>query len=162
MLDYIYIFLVTLRVDESHMMDASVKNRRIAKGEPPFRDIAIRASGSLYTLAEAVIDSFNFDFDHCFGFFSTDFKFPFYYDAERQYELFTDIPDVEPTGAGSVKQTAINEVWQKRDDVMVMLFDYGDMWWFTVKLLAIEQLKKRKKYPYVVKKQGVSPQQYGY
>lgn len=156
------IFRAALRVDESHKMDASAKNRRIAKGEPPLRDIAIRASGSLYTLAEAVIDSFNFDFDHCFGFFSTDFKYPFYHDAKRRYELFTDIPDVEPTGADSVEKTAIGEVWQKKGDTMVMLFDYGDEWWFTVKLLAIEQLKRRKKYPYVVKKKGVSPRQYGY
>jgi len=144
------------------MMDGSAKNRRIAKSKPPWREITFKSSGSLYNLAEAVIDSFNFDFDHCFGFFSTDFKFPFNYDAKRQYELFTDIPDVEPTGAGSVKRTAINEVWQKKGDTMAMLFDYGDMWWFIVRLLAIEQSKKGKKYPYVVKKRGVSPQQYGY
>lgn len=158
--DHIYIFRVTILMDESPMMDASAKNKRIAKGKPPWRDIAIKPSASLYSLAEAVINSFNFDFDHCFGFFSADFKYPFYHDAKRQYELFTDIPDVEPTGAGSVEKTVIGKVWRKKGDKMIMLFDYGDMWWFTVCLQDIGQLKRGKKYPYAVKKESMSPQQY--
>lgn len=160
--DMIYLFRVAVKVDESPMMDASTKKRCMAKGKSPWRDIAIKPSSSLYALAESIIDSFKFDFDHCFGFFSTDFKYPFYHDAKRQYELFADIPDVEPTGADSVEKTAIDQVWQKQGDKMVMLFDYGDMWWFTIELMSIEESKKGKRYPYVLRKEGASPQQYGY
>lgn len=158
----IYLLRVVVQVDESPMMHASTKNRRVAKGKSPWRDIAMESSSSLYALAESIIDSFKFDFDHCFGFFSTDFKYPFYHDAKQQYELFTDIPDVEPTGAGSVEKTAISKLWQGQGDRMIMLFDYGDMWWFTVELKNIEKTRKNKRYPYVIKKEGISPQQYGY
>lgn len=158
----IYVFRVAIRTDESPMMDASTRNRRIAKSTAPWREVAIKPSASLYSLAEAIISSFGFDFDHCFGFFSTDFKYPFYHDAKRQYDLFADIPDVEPTGAGSVEKTVINQVWQKQGDRMMMLFDYGDMWWFTVELKSIEESKEGKRYPYVMRKEGASPQQYGY
>ena len=35
-----------------------------------YRDIEIEGSKSLYKLAEAIVTAFDFDFDHCFGFYS--------------------------------------------------------------------------------------------
>ena len=35
-----------------------------------FREIALLETQTLYNFAEAIIDSFDFDFDHCFGFFN--------------------------------------------------------------------------------------------
>jgi hypothetical protein len=35
-----------------------------------YRDIEIEASKSLYSLAEAIVAAFGFDFDHAFGFYS--------------------------------------------------------------------------------------------
>jgi len=32
------------------------------------RELALAENQTLYTLAEAIVDSFDFDFDHCFGF----------------------------------------------------------------------------------------------
>jgi hypothetical protein len=54
----------------------------------PYRTIALPQNASLYELAEAIIDAFNFDFDHAFGFYDN-LKNP--YNSTTGYELFTDI-----------------------------------------------------------------------
>ncbi len=43
---------------------------RAALGKSIYRDIEIEASKSLYRLAEAVVEAFDFCFDHAFGFYS--------------------------------------------------------------------------------------------
>ena len=35
------------------------------------REIEILENASLYKLAEAVVDAYDFNFDHCFGFYDT-------------------------------------------------------------------------------------------
>jgi len=128
------------------------------------RTIEIPEAFSLYRLAEAVIGAFGFDFDHAFGFFDSDQGTGHIFAAERKYDLFTDMieqgQDIEPTGAGSVKKTMVSEVWQKPGDRMVMLFDYGDDWRFTVLLKARGVEDKKKKYPAVLEKTGRAPKQY--
>lgn len=91
------------------------------------REIEIPENTNPYKLAEAIVDAYNFDFDHCFGFFSKIAESR-YFDSERKYELFTDLENegIEPTGAGSVKKTKIREVWHNIGDKMLFLFDYGD------------------------------------
>src|SRR6266481_355546 len=128
------------------------------------RTIEIPEAFSLYRLAEAVIGAFGFDFDHAFGFFDSDQGSGHIFAAERKYDLFTDMieqgQDIEPTGAGSVKKTMVSEVWQKQGDRMVMLFDYGDDWRFTVLVKAEGVWDKKKKYPAVLEKTGRAPKQY--
>lgn len=123
------------------------------------REIEVLESFNLYKLAEAIINTYDFDFDHRFGFFSkiTD---GFCFDSERKYELFSDMPDVEQTGAGSVEKTKIGEVWKKPGDKMLMLFDYGDDWRFVVELVGFGEKQPKIKYPHLFKKVGVAPPQY--
>jgi hypothetical protein len=54
-----------------------------------YRDIELVEAGTLSKLAEAVVISFGFDFDHAFGFYSK-LKGHFY-DSPRRFELFVDI-----------------------------------------------------------------------
>lgn len=124
------------------------------------RDIEIKEGASLYKMAEAIIGAYDFDFDHCFGFFSTIGER--YFDSERKYELFADLEDegIEPTGAGSVKKTKISEVWKNIGDKMLFLFDYGDNWLFIVELADFGVVKPKTKYPRVIKKLGKAPEQY--
>ena len=68
--------------------------------------------------------------------------------------------DIEPTGAESVKKTKISDVWQKVGDKMLFLFDYGDNWLFVVEFVEFGKKEVRKKYPYLMQKIGVSPEQY--
>jgi len=123
------------------------------------RTIEILGEASLYKLAEAIVGAYDFDFDHCFGFYSN-IKSDFYHDSEKQYELFADLDDVEPTEAGSVKKTKISSVWQKKGDKMMFLFDYGDGWRFLVEFDGFGKKESDSKYPRIIEKIGKAPEQY--
>ncbi|MBI4050768.1 MAG: hypothetical protein HY396_02215 [Candidatus Doudnabacteria bacterium] len=125
------------------------------------REIEVPENFSLYKLAEAVIGSYDFDFNHAFGFFSN-ISESRYFDSERKYELFADMQNegIEPTGAGSVEKTKISKVWKSIGDKMLFLFDYGDNWLFVVELIGFGKKEDKAKYPRVVKKVGKAPEQY--
>ena len=127
------------------------------------RKIEIPENVSLYKLAKAIVSAYNFNFDHCFGFFSKIDAWK-YFDSPRKYELFTDLIEegepLEPTGAGSVKKTKISEVWQSIGDKMMFLFDYGDNWHFLVELINFGKKELKQKYPRILKKVRKAPKQY--
>ena len=54
-----------------------------------YRDIEIDSGKSLYDLAEGIVEAFDFDLDHAFGFYNklTDY----YLDSPSKYELFADL-----------------------------------------------------------------------
>ncbi|MDQ3459386.1 MAG: plasmid pRiA4b ORF-3 family protein [Deinococcota bacterium] len=58
----------------------------------PYRVLAVPGDMSLYDLALAINGSFDFDFDHAFGFFDN-LKNP--YHARERYELFVDMDEEE-------------------------------------------------------------------
>lgn len=123
-----------------------------------WREIAILGRDSLYNFGEAIVKSFNFFFDHCFGFYSN--LKEQYHDSERQYELFADLPDVEPTPAGSVKKTKVSTVFEKVGGKMMFLFDYGDGWRFLVELEEMKNPEMGKSYPILLSGTGDPPEQY--
>ena len=127
------------------------------------REIEVPENTSLYKLAEAIIGSYNFYLDHCFGFFSKIAEWG-YCDSDEQYELFTDLieegEDLEPTNSGSVKKTKVRDVWRNVGDKMLFLFDYGDGWKFVVELKGLGERVTGGKYPRVIKKTGRAPKQY--
>jgi len=133
------------------------------RGPEISREIEIPENTNLYKLAEAIVDAYNFNFDHCFGFFSK-ISESRYFDSEKKYELFTDLreegKDIESTGAGSVKKTKVKEVWQNIGDKMMFLFDYGDDWQFLVELMNFGIKTAKQKYPHILKKIGRVPKQY--
>jgi hypothetical protein len=77
---------------------------RASLGPKIHRDIEIAGTSSLYTLAQAIVRSFDFDFDHAFGFYSK-LKGNIY-DSPVRYELFVDIGEGEGD-ARSVKRTRV-------------------------------------------------------
>lgn len=126
------------------------------------REIKVPGKMNLYKFAEAIINAYDFDFDHAFGFFSkitTNWQLS---ESDKMYELFADLEDegIEPTGAGSVKKTKIGKVWENIGDKMMFLFDYGDDWRWIVTLKGFGEAEKSVKYPRVIKKIGKSPKQY--
>jgi len=123
-----------------------------------FRELALLETQTLYNFAEAIIDSFDFDFDHCFGFFN---NVKNWYRAERQYELFKDVGEECKPGTKSVKKTKLREAFFE-DKKMLFLFDYGDEWKFIVELVREEKsaFAANKKYPLLLQKIGSSPEQY--
>ena len=62
--------------------------------EDCYREIEIPGGRSLYALAEAIVDAFDFDFDHAFGFYSA--LGENYHDSEVSYELFVDMGETDP------------------------------------------------------------------
>lgn len=125
--------------------------------EKPFREIAVLSSHSLSTLARAIVTSFGFDFDHCYGFYD-DLKDP--YESKEMYELFTDIPEDPTPGALGVTHVKIAKAFDRIGKKMLFLFDYGDNWHFIVELIDISPFEKKAKYPRILKKVGQAPEQY--
>jgi hypothetical protein len=130
-----------------------------------YRDIEIPGNQSLYRLAEAIVASFDFDFDHAFGFYS-DLGWD-YYDSSVRYELFTDMEmaggwvrlDDQPK-AGSVKRTKIAQALGEPGRKMQFVFDYGDDWRFEIEVKDFGAKAKGVKYPRILAAKGTSPEQY--
>jgi hypothetical protein len=123
-----------------------------------YRDIEIASSASLYALAQAIVASFKFDFDHPFGFYSG--KTPrTLMQQQPKYELFADMDDMD-SDALSVEQTEVATAFPKPGHRMTFLFDYGDEWLFQVTLTGTGQKTPRMRYPKVLATQGKAPEQY--
>lgn len=123
------------------------------------RKIQIAETKSLYNFAKVITQSFDFYFDHCFGFYSN-FERP--QNSEKAYELFYDLDDVEPPAphVKSVKRTKIQQVFKQPGDKMLFLFDYGDGWQFTVELEEIKQADKWDLKSVILESVGKAPVQY--
>jgi len=128
----------------------------------PYRVLAIPEGFTLYQFAEAIIESFNFDFDHMFGFYNNLTR---YQQSTEGYELFADDPDPRYNFDGpdfpGVKKTKVNAVFTAIGKKMLFLFDYGDQWYFRVEHIGIEPAKRGKPYPDCVKSVGKARPQYG-
>jgi hypothetical protein len=122
-----------------------------------YRDIEIAGTGSLYTLAQAIVRSFDFDFDHAFGFYSK-LKGNIY-DSPVRYELFVDIGEGEGD-ARSVKRTRIIKAFPSVGTKMRFLFDYGDEWEFLVELVERKPKEPKVKLPRLLISAGKAPAQY--
>jgi hypothetical protein len=121
----------------------------------PFRVLAIPEKFTLYKLAKAIIASFDFDFDHPFGFYDNIKKWTH---SDEGYELFADIG--EESEYSGVKKTKINKVFNQVGKKMLFVFDYGDEWHFIIELKGIELPKKGIRYPFIVESVGEAPPQY--
>ena len=122
-----------------------------------YRDIEIASTSSLYTLAQAIVRSFDFDFDHAFGFYSK-LKGNIY-DSPVRYELFVDIGEGEGD-ARSVKRTRVAAAFPSVGAKMRFLFDYGDEWVFLVELDGRKPKEPKVRLPRLLLAAGKAPAQY--
>ncbi len=136
------------------VLETDFKGREDKK---PERGIALLENQTLSTLARMIVKSFGFYFDHCYGFYDN-LENP--YHSKEMYELFTDIPEDPTPGALGVEHIRVSRVFNKIGKKLLFLFDYGDNWWFTVKLIGLESSKENIKYPKVLKSIGKAPEQY--
>jgi hypothetical protein len=121
----------------------------------PYRIIAVPSNLSLYKFANIILENFDFDFDHCFGFFD---NLKNIYDSVEGYELFKDIG--EETEFQSVKKTKIDKVFNNRGKIMCFMFDYGDDWRFIVEYEKDESVPDIKNFPKLIESKGNAPEQY--
>ncbi|MBL7159296.1 hypothetical protein ISS85_02390 [Candidatus Microgenomates bacterium] len=144
-------------------MKTYIFNTSLLENQKISRKIEIPENINLYQLAKTIVKAYEFNFDHCFGFFNKISPYR-YFDSERKYELFTDLieegENIESTGAGSVKKTRVSDVWKNPKEKMMFLFDYGDNWHFLIELAGFGEKDAKKKYPRILKKTGKAPEQY--
>jgi hypothetical protein len=122
-----------------------------------YRAIEIAGTSSLYELAQAIVRSFDFDFDHAFGFYNK-LKGNIY-DSSVRYELFVDMGESEGQ-AKSVKRTRVGDAFPSVGTKMRLLFDYGDEWHFLVELVERKPKEPKVKLPRLLISAGQAPAQY--
>lgn len=150
---------VKLDVQESPMMEMG-NNKKIARSKKaPLREVQMLGNQNLYQFAEAIIDAFGFDFDHCFGFFDN-YQSRFLGDSKEAYELFVDIGEDPPEGSKAVKTARIKDVFDTLGGKMLFYFDYGDGWRFIVTYKETMPANARVKYPQLGRFIGKNPEQY--
>jgi len=134
--------------------------------ESPYRIIAVRPDMSLYELGIAVLDAFDFDDDHLFG---------FYDNVKRHYsskvcfehpELFQQAQEEGWGGFGNNKQVynmdehCVSDIFIRKGKKWLMLFDYGDQWHFLLSFDDRATLKEGMELPQVIKSEYDAPEQY--
>lgn len=117
-------------------------------------NLVITGEWSLYELAEYLIKTVGFDFDHCFQ-FCDNLKNP--YRSKERYTLFADIG--EGQGEPGVHGTLVSDVFRARKR-MVFHFDYGDDWFFTLTCTGVKDTEAKRRSRKVVSRHGTPPQQY--
>ncbi len=142
----LYIFNVWLYGDEH-----CTKEKRI------IRKIQIVPTKTLYNFAKVITQAFDFEFDHCFGFYD---QLKDHRNCRKAFELFVDIGEEGRPGAKGVKKTKISQAFDTVGEKLIMLFDYGDGWQFNVELLEICNNTKGDLKPKVLESIGEAPMQY--
>jgi hypothetical protein len=123
-----------------------------------YREIEIESQRSLSALAKAIVEAFDFDFDHAFGFYPK-LTGQDVMRSQPKYELFADM---EGEGdAKSVKKTRVASVFPDLGHKMLFLYDYGDDWRFVVEVIGLGQWVETTRYPKVLEAVGKAPEQYG-
>ncbi len=127
-------------------------------GKKPWRKIAIHGDYSLYTLAKTIVRSFDFCFDHCFGFYDNlrDWtKSRSCYDVldDLEIRLFDDESELRP----GVKNVRVREVFKETGQKMLLIFNYRDEWQFIVKLEEIKNAENMNGSPELLGSYGNVP-----
>ena len=117
-------------------------------------DFVLGGKFSLYELAEFIIGTIGFHFDHAFE-FCDDLKNP--YKSKERYTLFADIGEGE--GEPGVKKTQVADVF-RRGRQMVFHFDYGDDWMFLLTCTEVKESAAKRRFKKVLSTKGNPPVQY--
>jgi len=120
--------------------------------------VEIGSDHLLHTLAQLLISSIGFDFDHAFGFFDN-LSNP--YKSTKSYTIFADMGDGDSIDAGElpVSGATVGQVFSKGTK-MAFLFDYGDGWHFLITCKKVEEKQGDAGEPKVVSIEGKPPIQY--
>ncbi len=120
-----------------------------------YRVISIPTSYKLDKLALAVLDSFDFEMDHMYGFYDN------LNNWSRSEEFYIMEEDDAYDFTGYVTKTTIGEAFEVPKKKMLFLFDYGDEWRFSIELQRVELIEgKTKLAAKVIESKGEAPEQY--
>lgn len=130
---------------ENHSIDLEIKIR----DTKVIRVIRFNLSNSLYTLHDMIQQAFEFDNDHLFAFYVGQGM------MKKTYTLPEAITSEEEL---SVLDTRLGDLELCKGQKFSYLFDFGDMWWFDIKVLKI--LEDTVPKPVIIKKVDDAPKQY--
>lgn len=119
-------------------------------------ELALDGDLSLHDLAELVIKTLKFDFDHAFE-FCDNIKNP--YQSKERYSLFADLGEAMHEHEKGVGGTRVCEVFRPRRR-MVFHFDYGDDWFFLLTCKRVMESEQKRGFKKVLSKTGKPPKQY--
>ncbi|MDR0826375.1 MAG: plasmid pRiA4b ORF-3 family protein [Desulfovibrio sp.] len=123
--------------------------------EPPSRTIDIKGTQTLDDLHYAVFKAFDREDYHMYE-FQIGGKQP-----QARKSVRYGIPDDMSPEVRNALETTIASLNLKEKQTFFYWFDFGDDWWHTVKLLALDPEPKGKgRYPRIVERAGESPPQY--
>lgn len=134
----------------------------------PYRIIAARPNMSLHIFGIAVLNAFDFDYDHLFGFYDNVKR---YYASKMSYEHPESIQDNQDDWSGfgsrnvdklvrNMDDHPISDIFTRRNKKWLMLFDYGDEWMFWVSLEKKVQVVHGEELPKVIESKYDAPEQY--
>lgn len=123
--------------------------------EKPHRVLSIPMKQTLSMFAKEILDSFDFELDHQYGYFDNIDNWV------KSTEIYIMEEDPSFPAAGFVTQVRVGEVFTTPNKKMMFLFDYGDEWRFIIELIRIENPSgKVKLAAKVLEKEGDPPPQY--
>ncbi len=121
----------------------------VSLGKGCYRHIQISAKSTLADLSNAILEAFAFDNDHLHAFFMDNQA----WSHRDAYWAMPDEPGERCTGDYSLRKLKL-----RKDKKFLYLFDYGDSWEFSCKVLrelTVDTLKAQ-----IIRSVGVPPEQY--
>ena len=122
---------------------------KLAHSKKVFRDFTFPTDQTLETLAHTILDYFDFDNDHLYGFGNNPKGF---YKSPVQYTYNPDESDEVDIPLKDIS------FFQNKGDKMSFLFDFGDSWLFEIDHRGDNP--EDSKVITLVKSQGEAPEQY--
>jgi hypothetical protein len=138
-------------------MDGPMTESFLKKNKEVSRVIQIRGDQTLAELHRAIFDAFDREQEHMYE-FQVGGEGPMDPQA-RRYVLPAGMHSGDKP-AGCVKDTKIESLGLKVNDLFGYWFDFGDDWWHQIDVVAVEEKAARGKFPKVIKRVGKSPPQY--
>lgn len=121
----------------------------VSLGTGCYRHIQISANATLYTLHKAILSSFQFDDDHLHAFFM---------DNKRWSRGDMFVASKSEPADRLTKRYSLQRAGLVKGKKFLYLFDFGDEWCFSCKVLR--ELDQKKDIPVVLRSVGESPEQY--
>lgn len=113
-----------------------------------YRHIKIASDKTLDELSQAILSAFDFDNDHLHAFFMDNKR----WSREEEYSLQPDYGERDSTAY------KLGQVGLVKDKKFLYLFDFGDEWWFSCKVLnVIDDVREQTA---VMRSVGEAPEQY--
>lgn len=125
--------------------------------EQVYRDIEIKPGQSFLELHKAIMTAYEFDGKHTASFWESNERW------ERGRELNSEVlVNKKDAPALSMSRTPVSALTSTPDHKFVYEYDPAKKWTFLVELIGVRPDEdSRQTYPFVFRKEGVGPAQYG-